>query len=71
MPNNCQFSKIHPLQGGKVVYVLYTLPYCFSVSVSILASLLTVVALLRSGQLTEMQQQKLRGGRKVIVMNIG
>ena len=57
--------------GGKLLYSLVALPFYLNYLLSITASMLSVLTLLRSRDLTEIQQQKLAGSKKIILMNIG
>ena len=57
--------------GGDVLYSLVAVPFYLNYLLSILASLLTVLTLVKSRDLTEIQRQRLAGSRKIILMNIG
>ncbi|KAL5272212.1 hypothetical protein ACHWQZ_G000441 [Mnemiopsis leidyi] len=57
--------------GGDMLYSLVAVPFYLNYLLSILASLLTVLTLVKSRDLSEIQRQRLAGSRKIILMNIG
>ena len=54
-----------------MLYTLVALPFYLNYMFSIAASLLSVLTLLRSRDLTEIQRQRLAGSRKILLMNVG